>query len=185
MANSFVAFTKVILIFAFGSACLYIGPTVYADPNISNWNILVAIGVTGGCLVLYSTLTASYVAQIRIKLPHQARVNGDALKNWLKFTAPTKVEIDFITVRLNGLQKTTSTTLGELRPLRARLGRIANIGRDTGELVAKRSWYAGLTHWLREPRSQFYVSVRGMRRSRVPGAWNILMKRIEEHPPLR
>lgn len=164
---------------------MYVAPTFYADPDTSNWHALLAVGVTGVCLVFYSSLTAPYVAQINVKLPKQARVNVDALKKWLEYTTPTKMEIDLTTVRLNGLQKTTSTTLGELRPLQKKLGRIANIGRDTEMMVAKRSWYAGLTHWLREPRTQFYVGDHGIRRSRAPGAWNILMKRIGRNPPLR
>lgn len=184
LATATVAFSKLAIIFIFGTTCVYVAPKLYADPSQPNWIAWLAIAIAGGVLVGHSMATAPYVAQIHIRIPPPARMSKEALMKFLKTGAVQKLAVDFTTVRLNGLQKTTSATLGQLQPLRPRLLRIANIGRPTEHITAKRTWYAGLTYWLREPRNQFYVrkTESGMRRSRAPGAWQIALSHIQQRP---
>ena len=120
-----------------------------------------------------------------MRVPVAARTSRAVL---LRYCAnlPQRTELDFTTVRLVGLQKTTSLTLGELRALRPRWGRLANIERMNDEVLARRTVWARLTTWLREPRNKFYVGgVEGEKRSRAPGVWQLVWEQIRKKPAVR
>jgi len=120
-----------------------------------------------------------------MRIPSAARTNRAVL---LRYCAnlPPRTALDFTTVRLIGMPKCTSTTLGELRALRPRLGRLANIERVNDELLAKRTMWAWLTTWMREPRNKFYVGgVEGVKRSRAPGVWELVWDQIRKKPVVR
>lgn len=76
--------------------------------------------------------------------------------------------------------------MGELRALRPRWGRLANIERMNDEVLARRTVWARLTTWLREPRNKFYVGgVEGEKRSRAPGVWQLVWEQIRKKPAVR
>jgi hypothetical protein len=81
---------------------------------------------------------------------------------------------------MNGLQKITATTLGNLRSSRKLLG-IANIERVVKEEAQRnRSMWAKVSGWMKEPRNKFYVGgLEGERRSREPGVWSAVSRHIQ------
>ena len=120
-----------------------------------------------------------------MRVPAAARTSRTVL---LRYCAklPPRTPLDITTVRLIGLPKSTSTTLGELRALKPRLGRLANIERVNDEVLTRRTLWAWLTTWMREPRNKFYVGgADGVKRSRAPGVWELVWDQIRKKPVVR
>lgn len=90
--------------------------------------------------------------------------------------------IELTTVRMNGFYKTTYTTLGELRPIKNSWG-IANLERIVDhDLLQKRSTWAKLSAWMKEPRNRFFVGGdEGVRKAGIPKAWPKILENIQSN----
>jgi hypothetical protein len=132
--------------------------------------------------MLFIALTASpWVASVRLKLPATARVSRDALLRFCENPAMS-TPIELTTVRMNGFQKTTYTILGELRPVKKSWS-IANMERIVDkDLQQKRSTYAKLSAWMKEPRNEFFVGgEEGVRKAGIPKAWPMIWESIQRN----
>ncbi|KAF2402711.1 hypothetical protein EJ06DRAFT_505668 [Trichodelitschia bisporula] len=180
--SSLVATIKVATVCFFAGSCLFLAPRYVIAEEEANWKAGPAVLLGAVPMLVVSTLTAPYVATVRMQLPSHARLSRQALMRFCN-NLPHKTPLEFATVRLSGMQKTTATTVGELHPLKPRIGRIANIVRVIPGIQDKTSLWAKMSVWVREPRNKFFVDgMEGIRRSRAPGVWELVMKEIKKRP---
>jgi len=180
-----VGFIKLAPVFFFASTTLFIAPTYVESFMKSSWEAVPLIILGTVPMLIVSIMTSPFVASVHMRVPAAARINRAVLLRYCE-NLPQSTPLDFTTVRLIGLPKCTSTTLGQLRALRPRFGRLANIQLVNDDLLARRTLWAWLTTWMREPRNKLYVGgAEGMKRSRAPGVWKLVWEQIQKKPMIK
>jgi hypothetical protein len=132
-------------------------------------------------MIFIALATSPFVSNVRIQLPKTARISRDAL---LRFAAnpPPSTPIVLTTIRMVGLQRTSNLTLAELRPVKSRFG-MSNLERIVPEeIIQKRSLWAKLSLWAKEPRNRFFVGGdEGVKRAGIPKVWPLIRESIERN----
>jgi hypothetical protein len=132
-------------------------------------------------MVFIAIATAPFVSSIRIQLPKPARISREGL---LRFAAnpPPTTPLVFTTIRMIGFQRTSNLTLGQLRPVKSRFG-MSNLERVVPEeVIEKRSLWAKVSLWAKEPRNRFFVGgEEGVRRAGIPKVWPLIKESIERN----
>jgi len=124
-------------------------------------------------MIIVAVVTAPYVGTVHIRLPPMARKNFETVKQFCA-SLPPSTELEITTARLFGLKKATYVRLDDLRTIKKRFGRLANMQRvdSQGSL---------LMNILRENRTKFYIDhTLGGKRSAIPGIWEVIMARIQK-----
>ncbi|GME41450.1 hypothetical protein GTA08_BOTSDO12804 [Neofusicoccum parvum] len=186
--TTWIAFTKLgtIIFFAFG--CLVIAPRLHAHPESPWWAAPAAIALTPLPLLITATATSPFVNSIYMHLPHYARSSRQILHRFAS-SPPPDTRLDIRTVRLNGLWKTTGTTVSELRSLPRRglgLANLERVPKAAAARAAKGKGRKGLVQRIAgvfvKPRRRFYVNAaEGSRRSAEPGVVELVMKAVAQN----
>ncbi|KAM7209406.1 hypothetical protein V8F20_000456 [Naviculisporaceae sp. PSN 640] len=142
----FLATLKLTTIFAFVLFDLWALPTFIAGAASIPQSIGIALcGLIPVTFVAYTT--APFVSTIHMHLPQFARVSAQNLERFAKGVPPT-TRLDISTLSFIAKPRTSSLTVGDLKPLVAKDGKkswrrlgMVNFTRDVSELNANRKWW--------------------------------------------
>ncbi|KAF2436954.1 hypothetical protein EJ08DRAFT_7722 [Tothia fuscella] len=142
--TAWVGTTKLFSFLLFAASIVILAPRYIIVDDEPDWKAIPAM-LLGAIPMIVTIITSSpYVSLIRIKLPKHARLSHDALLRFCQ-NPPMGTPIELTTLRVYGLARTSSLTLGELRRVQGRFG-IANLERVGHEEVREgRSDWAKMT----------------------------------------
>ncbi|KAG9233626.1 hypothetical protein BJ875DRAFT_378223 [Amylocarpus encephaloides] len=131
---------KLTTIFAFAFFTVFAGPTFYSMEDQPVW-VAPAVVLSGAIpMVAVMYYYGPFVNYIHIRLPSYARKSRELMIRYVK-ALPKETELDITTMGGLGRLRMSRVKLQDLYPINQRLG-LANIGRDTKDIDAKRRWYA-------------------------------------------
>ncbi|KAF2834329.1 hypothetical protein M501DRAFT_910315, partial [Patellaria atrata CBS 101060] len=116
MKTTFIAWNKLTTVFVFAFSCLAVAPRFVFSPDDPSWMALAAITCGAIPMLLVSSATGPFVNAVHLRLPLHARRSVEALNKYVS-NLPKDAELQIITLRLSGFQKTSSASLHNLRSL--------------------------------------------------------------------
>ncbi|OIW24092.1 hypothetical protein CONLIGDRAFT_624444 [Coniochaeta ligniaria NRRL 30616] len=138
--TTFLACLKLTTIFIFVFFGLVVTPAyVKSDHPLWQAGGVFLCGLIPLLTVAYTT--SPFVTNIHIKLPVFARQSRVLLERWAKSGIPASTPLQITTMSFIGKPRVSSLTVGDLVPVRQRLGLVNYLRGDVEEENARRKWY--------------------------------------------